>query len=204
VYVARSGLPERVDGGPLPTQVRRPFVLALGTEEPRKDVPLAVRAFERLASATPDLTLVIAGAPGGDSRRIDATIADLDAAIIARITRLGPVSEPTKWGLLAAAEAVVYPSLDEGFGFPVLEAQLAGTPVVAADVGAMTEVGGDGVALVAGRDPAELAATIERVLHDTATRLGLITAGFENTDRFDWDRTARVHVDHYRTIRKAT
>ena len=95
---------------------------------------------------------------------------------------------------------LAYPSLDEGFGFPILEAQLAATPVVASDVGAVSEIGGDGVLLVDGRDPAAFASALGRAIADGGLRLGLIEAGQRNVRRFDWADTAERLVGLYREL----
>jgi glycosyltransferase involved in cell wall biosynthesis len=99
---------------------------------------------------------------------------------------------------LRRADVLAYPSLDEGFGFPILEAQMAATAVVASDVGAVGEIAGDGALLVGGRDPAAFADAIERALVDGALRLGLIEAGQRNLRHYSWERTAAQLVGLYR------
>lgn len=177
----------------------RPFVLALGTQEKRKDLTLLIAAFDELAHRLPDVRLVLAGAPGDDSAAVAAAIAALEPGIATRILPLGFVDEATKHWLLRSAALVAYPSLDEGFGFPVLEGHAAGTPVVATRVGALPEVAGDAAAFVEERSPEALAAVLERVLTDSAQRLMLIEAGYRNLTRFSWDRTATGLIDLYRT-----
>ena len=102
----------------------------------------------------------------------------------------GPVTDSAKAWLLKRSSVLVYPSLDEGFGFPILEAQTAGTPIVARRAGSIPEIGGDGVELVDGDDPAAFAAAIEHVVTSGIRRLTLLEAGLRNVSRFTWDRTA--------------
>lgn len=180
-----------------------PFVLAVGTEERRKGLPLLIEAFALLASSRRDVLLVLAGAPGDDSPVVEQAIAALGATLSERVLRLGAVDEATKHWLLRRASLLAYPSLDEGFGFPILEAQLAATPVVASRVGSVAEIAGDGALLVAGRDPATLACELGRALDDGALRLTLVEAGNRNVRRFAWERTAERLAALYHSLREA-
>jgi glycosyltransferase involved in cell wall biosynthesis len=174
----------------------RTFVLAIGTAERRKDLPLLVEAFGRLGAGDP--LLVLAGAEGDQSDELDATIREQAPTVRDRVRRLGVVDDVSKHWLLRHAAVLAYPSLDEGFGFPLLEAQLAGTPVVARAVGSIPEVAGDGAELVTARDPEAFADALERVLTDGMLRLRLLEAGHRNVGRFGWDATAAGLVDLYR------
>lgn len=181
----------------------RPFVLAVATQERRKDLGLLVAAFGELAARRADALLVLAGGDGDDSASVAAAIGALPAEAARRVRQLGFVDEPTKHWLLRSAAALAYPSRDEGFGFPVLEGHAAGTPVVACRVGSLPDVGGDAVEFVDARTPAALASALDRVLGDTARRLDLIGAGFRNLARFSWDTTAAGLVELYRTAADA-
>jgi glycosyltransferase involved in cell wall biosynthesis len=178
-----------------------PFVLAVGTEERRKDLPFLIDAFDHLAVDHPRTVLVLAGAPGDDSERIAAALGALAPAVRERVRRLGPVDETTKRWLLRHAALLAYPSRDEGFGFPVLEANALGTPVVAMAVGAIPEIAGEAAVLVESgeRRPADFADAIAGVLGGSG-RLGLIESGYRNVRRFDWDRSAGDLVELYRTV----
>jgi glycosyltransferase involved in cell wall biosynthesis len=173
-----------------------PFVLAIGTEERRKDLPTLVAAFAELTAERPALRLVLAGARGDQSPAVDAAVAALDAGVRDRVHRLGPVDAGTKAWLLRHASVLAYPSLDEGFGFPILEAHAAGTPVVASDVGSIGEVAGEGAVLVAERSG--FAGALAGVIDGTISRLALISAGHENAARFSWDSTVDGLVALYR------
>ena len=172
------------------------FVLAIGTEERRKDLPTLVAAFGTLAADRPQVRLALAGARGDQSSEVDGAVAALTDDARRRVHRLGPVDDATKAWLLRHASVLAYPSLDEGFGFPILEAQSAGTPVVASDVGSVGEVAGAGAALVTvGSDFAE---PLAAVVDGTTSRLSLISAGHENLARFSWDATADGLMALYR------
>ena len=175
-----------------------PFVLALGTMERRKNLPQLVAAFARAELG--DTQLVLAGADGDDSQAVwDAVLAQ-PAAVQRRVRPLGPIDDRTKGWLLHHASVLAYPSLDEGFGFPILEAQSVGLPVVATAVGSIPEVGGGGVDLVPPQDPDALAAGLARAITDDARRRELVAAGTRNLERFSWASTADALVRLYRRI----
>jgi glycosyltransferase involved in cell wall biosynthesis len=180
-------------GGGEPARARAlvgsaPFVLALGAVEPRKQMPLLVRAFDAVAALHGDVRLVVAGPDGWGVDEFDAAVA---AAVSGRrIIRLGWVDEGTRADLLAGASLLAFPSLYEGFGLPPLEAMSAGTPVVATRAGAIPEVVGDAAVLVDPSDADELASAIDRLLTDDALRRDLIALGRDRVGQFTWDRTA--------------
>ena len=176
----------------------RPFLLAIGTFERRKSLPTLVAAFGHLADRLGDSVLVLAGAPGDDSARVAAAVDALPAEVRSRVICPGAVDDRAKAWLLKRSSALVYPSLDEGFGFPILEAQAAGTPIVARRAGSIPEIGGEGVELVDGDDPAAYAAAIEHVVTSGIRRLTLLEAGLRNVARFTWDRTAAEMEALYR------
>lgn len=175
-----------------------PFVLFVGTIERRKDAPALVEAFGRLAGHDAGTHLVLAGAPGNDQDRVDGAVARLPGPVRDRVHVLGAVDATTKRRLLRSARALAYPSLDEGFGFPILEAQQVGVPVVARRVGSIPEVGGTGVELVDPVDIDDLADALGRVLTDAALRARLVAAGTTNLERFSWADTADRLVALYR------
>jgi glycosyltransferase involved in cell wall biosynthesis len=176
----------------------RPFILSVATFEKRKSLPTLVEAFGQIATRLDDSLLVLAGAPGDDSDRVGAAIDRLPADVRQRVIRPGRVSDGAKAWLLKRSSVLVYPSLDEGFGFPILEAQAAGTPIVARRAGSIPEIGGDGVELVEGDDPAAYADAIEHVVTSGVKRLTLLEAGLRNVARFSWERTAEGMEALYR------
>ena len=178
----------------------RPFVLALGTVERRKNLHRLVDAFGRLHARRPELLLVIAGRDGNGTADVDTEILRLHARTAAAVVRLGQVDDGTKSWLLHHAAVLAYPSLDEGFGFPLLEAMSAGVPVVASTAGSIPEVAGDGALLVDPLDIDELAAAIERVLSDDRLRHELIGAGRARVAEFSWGATAERMAALYASL----
>jgi len=174
------------------------YVLALGTVEPRKNYPRLVAAFDQVAGSDPEVRLVIAG---GDGWGVDAfTEAVAAAAHGDRVTRLGYVSDDERRDLLAGAAALAYPSLDEGFGHPPLEAMRAGIPVVAARAGSLPEVLGDAALLVDPESVGALADALTTVLTDASLRDRLVTAGHAQAERYSWGSAVGALVDCYRVL----
>lgn len=167
------------------------FVVAIGTEERRKNLPRLVDAYDRAVGDGLDAHLVIAGTPGDDSVQTTTAIERARPAAQRRIVRLGRIGDTTKWWLLHHATALAYPSLDEGFGFPILEAQGVGTAVVGGDAGSIPEIGGDGVELVDPHDVDSIADGLLHVVGDEAHRQHRIELGATNVRRFSWTSTAQ-------------
>jgi len=174
-----------------------PFVLALGTVERRKNLPTLVRAFARLAIDHPTVQLRIAGRDGDDADALAASIDRLPEPVRRRVIRHVTVDDAVKRWLLDRADVLAYPSLDEGFGFPILEAQQAGTPVVASSAGSIPEVAGRGALLSVPTDDHALAANLFWVIDSEHKRTELVRRGRENLERFSWDRTASALADLY-------
>jgi glycosyltransferase involved in cell wall biosynthesis len=160
------------------------YVLALGTVEPRKDLPGLVHSFDRLAGDITDVALVIAGSPGWGDDALARAMAESKWGD--RIIRLGYVDDDVLPRILAGAAVLAYPSVYEGFGFPPLEAMAAGVPVVATAVGAVPEVVGDGALLVAPGDPDALAGALSSLLLDAETGRALVARGHRRAAQFSW------------------
>jgi glycosyltransferase involved in cell wall biosynthesis len=107
----------------------------------------------------------------------------------------GYLGTDEKAALLTGAEALVFPTLYEGFGFPLLEAMACGTPVLTSNVSSLPEVAGDAALLVDPLDEEAIANGIGRLVTDAAFRKRLIEAGTQRLDRFSWDQSARKHAD---------
>jgi glycosyltransferase involved in cell wall biosynthesis len=179
---------------------RQRFVLAIGTLEPRKNYAHLITAFGRLAERVPDLLLVIAGHEGPDRPGVDRALARLSPAHRERVLITGGVSDATRRALLDRAAVLAYPSIYEGFGFPVLEAMSVGVAVVAARAGSIPEVAGDAAVLVEPTDEVALADALERVVNDGETRAELIARGRDRIRAFSWDETARKLAATYRKL----
>jgi len=183
---------DRLDGAPV--------VLAIGTIEPRKNLPHLVTAFGAVAAGHPDVRLVVAGHDGPARPDLDAAIARLPPDARSRVVVAGPVSDKGRLALLQRATLLAYPSIYEGFGFPVLEAMTARVPVVAARAGAIPEVAGDAALLVDPTDESQLAEAITRVLTDDETRRELVARGRDRVRAFSWEDTARGLTACYRRL----
>jgi glycosyltransferase involved in cell wall biosynthesis len=175
----------------------RPVIVAIGTEDRRKDLGLLVESFAILNLREPGAVLVLAGAGGNESELLNKLISALPTTTRENVLRLGPIDDSTKHWLIDRASVIAYPSLDEGFGFPILEAQLAGTPVVARRTGAIPEIAGSGAVLIDDRDAEKFAAELERMISEGEDRVKTIEAGKQNVKRFSWERTGTELVDLY-------
>jgi glycosyltransferase involved in cell wall biosynthesis len=183
----------------LPDLVSAPFVLSLATLERRKNLPTLVAAFGRVAREHQTVKLVMAGAIGNDAEAVDRAISRLDSRTAERVVRTGAVDPFTKRWLLTHARTLAYPSLDEGFGFPILEAQQLGTPVVASTAGSIPQVAGAAALLSPASDPEALAANLHWIVTNDDMHAKLVRRGYTNVRRFSWETTAaalhRLYTD---------
>ena len=170
----------------------RPYVLAVGTVQPRKNYELLVRAFRAVAQAGPHV-LVIAGGRGWLTEGLDAEITRQGVAD--RVILPGFVDDADLPALYSAADLFVFPSLYEGFGLPLLEAMACGVPVISSDASSLPEVaatGGEPAALLLPPgDEAAWSAAMLRLLTDETARQRLSTAGVAQAARFTWQAAAR-------------
>lgn len=181
VVVTHNGVdPAFRPDGPRPD--RPPYLLFVGALQPRKDLVTALEALARLPHAPP---LVVVGPA---KRRTDQVEAALDRLRLrARVELVGHVPADELAALYRGAEALVFPSLFEGFGLPVLEAMASGTPVVTTTTSALPEVAGDAAVLVPPSDAAALAEGIEQALSRAPE---LRAAGLARAASFRWDALA--------------
>lgn len=171
-----------------------PYILAAGALRPKKNLEVLVRAFRELHGQGLPHRLILAGADAGSGGHLHR----LAAATPVEIT--GFVDDERLDALLRGADALVVPSLYEGFGLVVLEAMVRGCPVILARAGALPETGGQAALYFDPHDPAELAEVIRGVCSDPAERGRLAAAGRERAAGFGWAATAAATVEVYREL----
>ena len=169
------------------------YVLYLGRIQPRKNLARLVGAFAQMLPRHPDLTLVLAGPAGWLAEPIVARVQDLGLG--ERVRFPGYIDEGDKAALISGACVFAFPSLYEGFGFPALEAQACGVPLLASNTSSLPEVIGEGGLLVDPLDEGAIAAGLVRLLEDSALCRDLVARGEANLRRFSWGATARAVAD---------
>lgn len=166
----------------------RPYLLFVGAQEPRKNIPALLAALALVRAAHPDITLALAGPHGRASSTVRRAIAEHGLASAVR--DLGPVLQADLPALYAGAAAFVYASRLEGFGMPPLEAMACGVPVIAAPNPPLPEVLGDAALFASSDSPPALAGAIERVLADPDLAASLARRGRSRARAFTWERAA--------------
>jgi glycosyltransferase involved in cell wall biosynthesis len=172
-----------------------PYLLWVGTLEPRKNLPRLLEAFAQLGSEIPH-RLVLVGPEGWRTGELAATLERL--ALGDRVRFTGFVSNEVLPLWYAPADLFLFPSLYEGFGLPILEAMACGTPVVTSNVSSMPEVGGDAACYADPESADAIAAAIRRVLNDPELRATMRARGLERAAGFTWARTADLTAAAYR------
>lgn len=161
------------------------YFLFIGTLQPRKNIPVIVQAYQRWRMAHPDdgAGLVLAGGKGW---LYDETW----ASGLPGLHLPGYIDEADKGALFAGALALVFPSLYEGFGFPVIEAMRCGTAVITSNTSSLPELAGHSALLVDPIDVGAIASSMARVVDDPDLRARLVTRGYEQAAKFTWERAA--------------
>jgi alpha-1,3-rhamnosyl/mannosyltransferase len=175
----------------------RPYLLFVGTIEPRKNVGLLLQAYGGLPlSVREGFDLVIAGPPGWSQAETMARLRQPSPGV----RYLGYVAEQDLPGLFAGATAFVYPSLYEGFGFPVAQAMAAGTPVITSGISALPEISGGAAILIDPRSEEELRGAMLRILTSPSERGTRIELGRQNARRFSWADCARQSLQFFEDV----
>ncbi|NDJ76575.1 MAG: glycosyltransferase family 4 protein [Chloroflexi bacterium] len=182
----RYGIPEK------------PYVFSIGTVQPRKNYTRLIRALAALGPPYDDVQLVIAGGRGWLESPIYQTVKDYHLS--ERVHFIGFAREEDLPALYSGAACMAYPSLYEGFGFPVLEAMACGTPVITSTLSSMPEVAGDAALLVDPYDMSAIADALERLLSDQTLCMNLVQRGLAQAGQFTWQRTAQHLQDIYRWV----
>jgi glycosyltransferase involved in cell wall biosynthesis len=204
IAVTPLGVDERFTPGDVPADllsrlgVELPYVMTVGTLQPRKNIESAIRAFERLAKQGVEHRLAVVGARGWRDEQLLAMVAA--SPVSDRIMLVGRITDEDMIGLYRGADLFVFPSLYEGFGIPPLEAMACGTPVVSSDRTSLPEVVGDAGVLVDPTDPAALADAIAEVVGSPEGAADLRRRGLERAGRFTWGRCVEQTVAAYRGV----
>lgn len=176
-----------------------PYVLCVGRLQPHKNIPRLVRAYGRLRQSTDRAErLVLVGLPAGDERNVAAAVAACPAG--ADVQLVSFVNDADLNALYSAASLFVFPSLNEGFGLPVVEAMSAGVPVVTSSTTSLPEVAGDAALLVDPTDEQALADAMAAVLSDSQLAGGMVSRGLAQSARFTWHAAASHLVASYRRL----
>lgn len=181
-------------GGAHKYGLARPYVLYVGTVEPRKNLAALLDAWQGLAASVHEqFDLVVAGPEGW---RSSATMARLRECV----RYLGYVPERELPGIIAGAAVFIYPSLYEGFGFPVAQAMAAGVPVITSHVSSLPEITGGAALLIDPRSLSEMRAALERLLTSPSECARLAATGRARAQRFRWDAAARQSLAFFEKI----
>ena len=191
VHVVHHGIRELR----LPHCERQPVILTVGAIQKRKNVARLVEAFERLDG---DWRLVLAGSQGYGAAEILARIEASPARARIEVTGYLTPDELAAW--YATASVFAFPSLDEGFGMPVLEAMAAGVPVVTSDRSALPEVAGDAALLVNPEDTDALREALNKLIGDSDLRKDLAQRGAARARLFTWQKAACATWEIYRNL----
>lgn len=175
------------------------FILFVSTVEPRKNLPMLLRAFKRLRdNYKSNAVLAVAGNRGWLFEQVDQVLAELNLEDAVRF--LGGVPNEELVYLYNAAKLFVFPSFYEGFGLPPLEAMACGTPVIVSNVSSLPEVVNDAGLLIHPEDVEELTVAMWRVLSDENLRNELRAKGLRRAQTFSWQRAAKETLAVYRKV----
>lgn len=174
--------------------IDRDYILAVGTLEPRKNLKNLLLAFAAMRRTTTE-QLVVAGGHGWLFEETEALLQKLGLG--SRVILTGYVPDRELPALYQGAKVFVFPSVAEGFGLPILEAMMGGTPVITSNTSSMPEVGGTAALYFDPSDTKGLRLALERALTDEALRERLAEAGREQAAKFSWEETARKTLGAY-------
>lgn len=195
IRVVYSGVDVGMAAAPLPERfgIPGPYILHVGSIHSRKNLVRLVEAFALVKDTLDDLSLVLAGHPGWEYDRLLEKIDELGLA--ERVILPGYVSDEERSALYQGAGAYAFPSLYEGFGFPVLEAMAYGIPVVCSNTSSLPELAAGAALMVDPLDTQGLADAIKRLLVEETLRRDLVQRGLRRVELFSWESCARSTLD---------
>ncbi len=173
--------------------ISKSYLIHVGTVHPRKNLRRLIRAWAALGAAKGACKLVLAGGPGWGKVDLQGEVERLGAGDSVRL--IGYISDEEKSVLIRMARAYVFPSLHEGFGFPVLEAQSVGVPVLCSNTSSLPEIAGKAALTFDPLDVGALTGALHSILSDDALAATLAADGVRNVSRFSWGDCARHVLD---------
>ncbi len=175
-------------------RIKKPYILSVGTQEPRKNIHTLIDAFENLAKERSDITLVLTGKKGWGQA--------LD--IVPNTIQTGFVTKDELVALYAGCKVFVYPSLYEGFGLPVLEAMACGAPVVTSNNSAMAEIAENAAILINPRTEGQIKKAVELILDlNTDDYQKMVRASLDRARQFTWAKTAKETLKIYEELERS-
>ncbi|MFH1509411.1 MAG: glycosyltransferase family 1 protein [bacterium] len=178
-------------------KLTEPYILFIGTIEPRKNIITLIEAFESLSGSFPELKLALAGNMGWRTEEISTAI-----KANPKVLQLGYVSEIEKRILLQNSTMFVFPSLHEGFGLPILEAMREGTPVITSNTTSIPEVAGDAAILTDPEDYKSIALAMRNIYTNKELRAELVEKGKKQLEKFSWEKCARETLEVYKSVKE--
>ena len=179
----------------LQRNIGRPYIMAFSSLSAHKNIGRLVAAFRKISQSVPHALVLVGHLPEKNAAR-----SEIEATGDDRIIFTGHLPDAEVDSLMQNASLFAFPSLYEGFGMPVIDAQHAGVPVACSSAGALPEVAGNGAVIFDPLSIDDMAAAIQRCLLDMDLRLSLVADGYENAKRFSWDKTARETLDVYSAV----
>lgn len=175
--------------------IRRPYIMAFSSLSAHKNINRLISAFASISSSVPHSLVLVGHLPEKSAVR-----AEIASTGDERIQFTGYLPDADVETLMESASLFAFPSMYEGFGLPILDAQNAGVPVACSSAGALPEVAGKGAVMFDPESLDDMAQALKRCLLDMDLRLTLVAEGYENARQFSWDRTARETLDVYAAV----
>ncbi|HEX2721347.1 MAG TPA: glycosyltransferase family 1 protein [Gemmatimonadaceae bacterium] len=175
--------------------IGRPYIMAFSSLSAHKNIGRLIAAYTKISHSVPHALVLVGHLPEKSSARSEMESAETD-----RIHFTGHLPDADVDALMQNASLFAFPSLYEGFGMPVIDAQQAGVPVACSSAGALPEVAGDGAVVFDPHSVDDMASALQRCLLDIDLRQTLVADGYENARRFSWDRAARETLRVYAEV----
>lgn len=176
-----------------------PYVIALAGSARHKNIPRLIAAFAKIAEQVKHRLIIVGHLP--DDGSVGSAVAA--SGVAERIILTGYLTDSDLTAVLAGADVLAFPSLYEGFGLPVLDAQAAGVAVVCSNAGSLPEVAGSGALLFEPTSVESISRALVNVLRNTEVRSSLVRSGYANVRRFSWGSTAETALSIYKRYARA-